>query len=278
VFWQFIVIFYVVIICWVLLFVIKVSRTSAALPEIKQEDTPFILSSDNHPAFASDIPFLISQNIEKEKIKNMDIKMSGVIPVCGMDFPDFRNQSGKTCISSDATKNTRPSNGHRIENINIANVTRELINFIMKMSTDEKTRLFKEKKFNLAFETPQGQHQNITKQLVDLIMNMSIDDRCRFLGELKTKEGITRRESAREGYVTPVYFAVKGFLQSGYTRNISTGGLLIETLKAMGRKFILGDPITINFEHPQERKEIKIHGRIVRVSNSAIAVCFDRQI
>jgi hypothetical protein len=78
--------------------------------------------------------------------------------------------------------------------------------------------------------------------------------------------------------VTPVYFAVKGILQSGYTKNISNSGLLIETIKAMGRKFFLGDPITINFAPPQRRKDIKIHGKIVRVTHSAIAVCFDRQL
>jgi hypothetical protein len=225
VFWQVLVIFYVVIICWVLLFLVKVSKTSAAFPEIKQEDTPFILAADSRPAFPSDIPFFISHDIEEMKLKNMDIKTSNEMIVSYKKIPDPKIQCEKTHISSDGIKNTKSSKASRLENINIANVTRELINFIMKMSGDEKIRLLKEKSFNPELVTVQDQPLNITKHLVDLIMNMTIDDRCGFLGELKTQQGITRRESAREGYVTPVYFAVKGLLQSGYTRNISTGGL-----------------------------------------------------
>jgi hypothetical protein len=261
------------------MFLVKVSRTSAALSEIKREAGPFILAEDICPAFQFDTPFLVSQDIEKKKLKNADFSIiSNDPPVPDGKKPDPKIQCEKTRISSDGIKNSKASKSSRLENINIAHVTRELINFVMKMPEDEKIRLFKKKTCNSETGTVQDQHVNVTKHLVDFIMNMSIDERCGFLGELKTQQGITRRESAREGYVTPVYFAVKGLLLSGYTRNISAGGLLIETLKAMGRKFFLGDPVTINFTHPRDRREIKIHGKIVRVGRSAIAVCFDRRI
>jgi len=262
VFWPFLVTFYFVIIFWVLLFLVKVHRAPRAFPEYKQDNIPFVLTHDTPLVFSPDTPFVLSSNMEKKELTKAE---TGTEAIIGVETPK-------------AFVGVKNANQSRLKNINIANVTRDLIGAIMKMPEDEKRLLLVENSPGLQPISAQDQPQNIIKILVGWVMNMSIEDRCRLLGEVKSKQGLSRREFARKGYVTPVYFAVKGILQNGYTRNISNSGLLIETIKDLGRKFILGDPIIINFTHPQAKKEIKIRGRIVRMTRSDIAVCFNSQI
>jgi hypothetical protein len=249
-----------------------------ALPDYKQENIPFVLTHDIPLVFSPHTPFVLSRNIENSGIDKTAIKKTGDL------FASFEKAASPVIeyeeapLSSNGRKNVKPSKASRLEKINIANVTRDLISAVMRMPEDEKRLLLHEKFSNPQLMPDQDQAQNIATYLVDWIMNMTIEDRCRLLGEVKSKQGLSRREFERKGYVTPVYFAVKGILQNGYTSNISNSGLLIETIKDMGRKFILGDPIIINFTHPQAKKEIKIRGKIVRMTRSDIAVCFNSQI
>jgi hypothetical protein len=278
VFWPVLVIFYIVIILWVLMFLVKINRAAVAVPEYTQENIPFILTHDTPLVFTRETPFVLSRNKENSELNKMEIKAPGNMFAATEKAASPEIKYKEAPISSYGKRNGKPSKEFRQENINIANVTRDLIGVIMKMPEEEKRFLLLEKSSNFQHMSDQNQPQNIATYLVDWIMNMSIEDRCRLLGEIKSKQGLSRREFARKGYVTPVYFAVKGILQNGFTKNISNNGLLIETLKDMGRKFILGDSITINFAHPLGLNEIKIQGKIVRMTRSAIAVCFNSQI
>ena len=164
------------------------------------------------------------------------------------------------------------------ENINISNVTKELISAIMKMHGDDKFLLLKKmsgkNRSFASFYNP----KTVTKEVIEMIMNMTIDERCKLLGEFKTTRGLSRRQYTREEYVTPIHFAVKGTLLNEYTKNISKGGVFIETPKALQLKFAPGDPVTMNFNHPQIRKPIKITGKIVRVTAKGIGVTFDEYL
>lgn len=273
-FWPILVILYIGIIIWVLLYLIKLQKFALAGSDFKQEeksfvfsvDTPFVFSRKNELSnpvgrrkSGPEKTFAFIEKAEKPEIK-LEIKRTD------KPFPLYDK------------KHTRSSKIPILQSINIANVTRDLIGFVMKMSGEEKHRLLKEKTNH---RQPFPDHDNpkmTTKHLFEMIMSMSLEDRCGLLGEFKSRIGMSRRKFARKNYMTPVYFVVKGMLQNAYTKNLSNCGVLIETFKVMARKFVPGELITMSLLHPQIRKEIKIQGKIIRVTPSTIAVCFDKPL
>jgi hypothetical protein len=164
------------------------------------------------------------------------------------------------------------------ENINIANVTKELIGAVMKMNGDDKFGLLNKIMKNQPKFSTFYNSRTITREVIEMIMKMSLEEKCKLLGELKATGGGSRRQYTREDYVTPVHFAVKGILLNGYTKNISKGGVFIETTKASELKFAPGDPVTMNFTHPKFRHPVKITGKIARVSKVGIGVEFDESL
>jgi len=164
------------------------------------------------------------------------------------------------------------------EDINISNVTKELLNAVMKMSPDDKFVLTR--KITGTHHTFSNYYnpKTIAKEVIEMVMKMSLEEKCKLLGELKTVKGKSRRQYTREHYVTPVHFAVKGILLNGYTKNISKGGVFIETTRAKELNFAVGDPVTMNFTHPQFRNPLKISGKIARVSKVGIGIQFDEYL
>jgi Tfp pilus assembly protein PilZ len=164
------------------------------------------------------------------------------------------------------------------ETINISNVTKELIGAIMKMTGDEKYVLLRKTAGHQQSFSTFYNPKTITKQAIEMITNLSLDEKCKLLGELKATKGLSRRQFTRQDYVTPVHMVVKGALISAYTKNISKGGVFIDTPRAYELKFAPGDAITMNFDHPQLRRPIKITGKIVRVTKAGIGVSFDEYL
>jgi hypothetical protein len=162
--------------------------------------------------------------------------------------------------------------------INISNVTKELISAIMKMTGDEKYVLLRNKAGKQQSFSNFYNPKTITKQVIEMITNMSLDEKCKLLGELKATKGLSRRQFTRQDYITPVHLVVKGTLVNGYTKNISKCGVFIDTTKAYELKFAPGDAITMNFDHPQFRRPIKITGKIVRVTQAGMGVSFDEYL
>jgi Tfp pilus assembly protein PilZ len=164
------------------------------------------------------------------------------------------------------------------ENINISSVTKELISAVMKMSGDEKYLLLRNKSGQKQSVSTFFNPKTITKQAIELITTMSLEEKCKLLGELKTSKGQSRRQFTRQDYVTPVHLVVKGTLINAYTKNISKGGVFIDTSRAYELKFMPGDAITMNFDHPQFKRPIKITGKIVRVTKAGVGVSFDEYL
>ncbi len=164
------------------------------------------------------------------------------------------------------------------ENINISNVTKELIAAIMKMSNDDKYLLLRKQTGQKHSFSTYYNPKTITKQVIEMITNMSLEEKCKLLGEFKTAKGLSRRQFTRHDYVTPIHLAVKGILINAFTKNISKSGVFIDTPRAYELKLAPGDAITMNFNHPQSRRPIKITGKIVRVTKSGMGVAFDEYL
>lgn len=175
----------------------------------------------------------------------------------------------------DLAKQARPQRKKRMTGeTNISSVTNQLIKIIMKMSTTDKDKLLDT--FNELNKTPTQKVNitNVTTELIELVTKMSLENRCKILGDFISYTGTTRRKYGRREFIRSVDFTVKGSLFRGYTKNISRGGVFIETKNA---KELLapGDPIKMNLEHPELHRNFNVTGKIVRTANNGIGVEFD---
>lgn len=264
--WPTIIILYIGIIICVLLYLINLHKSVLSGPDFKQDENALVFSLGNE--FSK--PMELATGKPEKRFAFFD----------KVEKSDKKHKIKRTdnTLTLFEKKHTRASIRSGSQNINIANVTRDLISIVLKMSDKEKHRLLIKKTGHQHCFGDYGYPKTITKQLIEMIMSMSLADRCGFLGECKSRIGMSRRKFDRKDYMTPVYFVVKGLLQNAYTKNISNDGVLIETLKVLARKFFPGESITMNFAHPQSRKERRIQGKITRVTPSAIAVCFDEPL
>lgn len=271
-FWPVLVILYIGIIIWILLYLIKLHKFALAGSNFNQEEKSFVFSVDTPFVFPRKNGLLNPAGRRKSKPE----KTSTFIEKA--EKPEIKLEGTDNPLPLYDKNHTRSSKIPNHQRINIANVTRDLIGFVMKMSEEEKYELLEEK---TTYQQRFPDHDNpkmTTKNIVEMIMSMSIEDRCGLLGDFKSRINSSRRKFARQNYITPVYFVVKGMLQNAYTRNLSNCGVLIETFKVTARKFVPGELITMNLLHPHVRKEIKIRGKIIRVTPSTIAVSFDKPL
>jgi len=247
-YWPALIILYAGMMVWVLLYLVKLHKTALAESDVNPEAKSFVFFEGN----ACSAP-MGQENIDAEK---------------------------KSKIFSSHEYGKRPTSLKlpAFQNINIAHVTRDLIDMVMKMPAAERRRLADE---ITRYRPELSDHDNppsTTKYLIEMIMQVRPEDRCALLSDVKTRMGVSRRKFARKNYMVPVYFVVRGMLANAYTKNFSSGGVLIETLRIMSRNFKSGESITMSLPHPRIRKEMKIHGKIIRVAPDAIAVSFDKPL
>ncbi|RPJ78147.1 MAG: PilZ domain-containing protein [Deltaproteobacteria bacterium] len=159
----------------------------------------------------------------------------------------------------------------------ISSVTEQLIQIIMKLSATDKEKLIQ--KYNELKKSPfpASDISNVTTHLVDLIMTMNLEDRCSLLGDFISCSGQTKRKFARKGFFRPVPFTLNGRLYHGSTRNISLGGVFIE-IKDAKKLFTIGDSIKMNIEHPETFQHSNVDGKIVRIVNNGMGVCFNEKL
>ncbi len=162
------------------------------------------------------------------------------------------------------------------DNVNVASVTRELIDYIMKMTNPDKLGLLKKlKPESRAVISRNPNNAALTTELIDTLMKISLNKRCELLGELKAFSGSSKRKHSRQEYFVPIQYLVSGRLFNGYINNISKSGLFLETSKSNRPEVKQGEQITMNFDHPETRRALKITGKIVRVTKTGFGVLFD---
>ncbi|NOY68154.1 MAG: PilZ domain-containing protein [Deltaproteobacteria bacterium] len=118
----------------------------------------------------------------------------------------------------------------------------------------------------------------ITAKLFGLILRMPVEERRSLLSELEAKAGAKKRQETREDYFMVVQYAVGDKLSSGYIKNISSGGIFVETPSDILKEVTCGNRITLTFSHPTTKKNVKINGEIVRIEDSGIGINFDGKI
>ena len=89
--------------------------------------------------------------------------------------------------------------------------------------------------------------------------------------EQKTEE---RRVTQRKERLIYTHFIIKDKVYTGYISNISPTGAFIETMES----FSIEQEITLTFQLPEGKKNIKSKGTIVRLESAGIGVKFEKEI
>jgi len=177
----------------------------------------------------------------------------------------------------DLSKDAWPKRNIRTKDTSISDVTRQLINLIMKMSSTDKSKLLE--KFNDLNKTVSRKSDlaNVTTDLIELIMKMTLPERCELLGEFIAYTGQSKRRYSRTPYLRPVHLSISGRVFQANTRDVSRTGVFIE-IGTGKHSFAVGDEIIINMEHPDTSKHFKLSGRIKRIAKNGIGIEFDQAI
>jgi Tfp pilus assembly protein PilZ len=113
----------------------------------------------------------------------------------------------------------------------------------------------------------------ITHELFQKIVKMSDDERRTLLNLLQNGllKGRCRRNHYRKALRLPVQYVSRGRTYSGYTRNVSFGGLFLPTRF----HFSMGQGLIIAFLHQGRHSYLKVTGEVVRISPEGIGVRFN---
>lgn len=164
------------------------------------------------------------------------------------------------------------------ENLNVARVTRELLDLIMKQPELERARLLTKLKPDVREKTKSGALLNVTTALIDAVMKLTIKERCRILGELKANSVSTMRKYSRIEFFSPIQYVIDDRLSHGFIRNISVSGLFLENPHYSGPELFPGQAVKMIFDHPHTKMHLKIQGKIIRITKAGLGIRFDEKI
>ncbi len=114
---------------------------------------------------------------------------------------------------------------------------------------------------------------DITSRLINLVLDMPLEGKIRLIKTLDEWENIGSRKHQRKPWVIPVKYAAGSQSFKDVIKDISQGGVFIETRES----FAVGQTIKMGFQIPKSRKLIQATGEIVRTDPVGIGIKFKRQ-
>ncbi len=114
----------------------------------------------------------------------------------------------------------------------------------------------------------------LTRRLLKRVAGMSFEEQRALLEMLETRTDVEKRELPRRSSALVVTYTDACRRYEDLARDISAGGLFIETRE----RFVVGDQIGIAFRLPDVSAPIRLSGKIVRISPTGIGVQFDWKI
>jgi hypothetical protein len=111
--------------------------------------------------------------------------------------------------------------------------------------------------------------------IFEIITDMSDTELRQLLKDLEKWEKSKdekRKYPRRSTYVDITYSSDQRRIFEDFVRNISAGGLFIETNLVTE----LGQKLTMTFSHPDSGKPIKVLGKIIRADSGGIGVKFNK--
>ena len=115
---------------------------------------------------------------------------------------------------------------------------------------------------------------SITVRLITLILNMPYDRQVALLKQLEeipvTTLETTDRDDTRKLYSSTVSFSVRDRSYKGISKDISSGGMFIET----NESFSVGEIISLTIPFADKKRNIKVPAEIMRITDEGIGVKF----
>ncbi len=113
----------------------------------------------------------------------------------------------------------------------------------------------------------------ITARLIDLVCDMSIPQQLELLEKLDRKRYKGARAESRHDRKILVAYEIDDYIHKDITRDISNTGVFIETHSPPA----IGETITLSFSFSEDKKPVKVSGRVVRTTPDGFAVKFQRR-
>ena len=118
---------------------------------------------------------------------------------------------------------------------------------------------------------------NTRERLIAIVEEMSEEDRRILLDQLEKRPVNERRKYPRKRYLADLRYVGGDRIYKDFIRNISMGGLLIETHERRN-DLSLGQEVTLSVPFPREKQFTRIIGEIVRISAQEIGIKFKKVI
>ena len=122
---------------------------------------------------------------------------------------------------------------------------------------------------------PKNSSTNVKRRIFEIIDSMpEIEMRNLLIGLEKWKQSKLngRREHLRKDTSIYALFKTNGLSFREYIKNISAGGLFVET----GIPISASNELFMQFVHPDSKNLIKVNGEIVRIDSKGIGVKFGK--
>ena len=115
---------------------------------------------------------------------------------------------------------------------------------------------------------------SITDRLISFISELSEEQQKTIIGEIARRLSKEKRRYPRKSVTTFVDFAFQGRSYREFVKDMSASGAFIQ---ASG-SFSKGNEVTLTFSIPKSQKQLKIKGRVTRVTDNGIGVEFRRKV
>jgi len=112
-------------------------------------------------------------------------------------------------------------------------------------------------------------------RLLEKINDMSDEEQQDLIAELEDRQSRDMRRYERKSQSMPVEYVAQDHSSQGVIKDISVGGVLLET-NEIGGSFSIGEDIILRLQYPNQEKYIKIRGEVVRIEPQRIGVKFKK--
>ena len=112
-------------------------------------------------------------------------------------------------------------------------------------------------------------------RLLEIINDMTDEEQQDLIKELEDRQSRDMRRYERKSQSMPVEYVAQDHTSQGVIKDISVGGVLLET-NEIGGSFSIGEDIILSIQYPNQEKYIKIRGEVVRIEPQRIGVKFKK--
>ncbi len=112
-------------------------------------------------------------------------------------------------------------------------------------------------------------------RLFSLINDMSDEEQQDLIKDLEKRQSQDMRRYERKAYSIYTDYVAQDHSNKGVIKDISVGGVLLETSEIRG-SFLIGEDIILTIQYPNQEKYIKIRGEVVRIEPQRIGVQFKK--